>query len=177
MATAKSPPKNGAKTVSGGLSGLAEQLVNRVIRPLGLVILSREGIQETIDEAVERGDITRSDANELAVLLVQRGRQQTEELLTDLERRLGRGREELDAMVKGRRDESVDRLKRGADRARRTVGVGPSFPILGYDDLTAAQVRPRLRKLKRADLKTVRTYERSHASRKSVLAAIEKRLG
>jgi len=28
-----------------------------------------------------------------------------------------------------------------ADRARRVAGVGPSFPIIGYDDLTVAQER------------------------------------
>lgn len=174
--SASKPPANRRGT-TGGLSGLAEQLVNRIIKPLGLVILSREGIQQTLDEAVKRGDITRSDAGELAVLLVQRGRQQTDELLADLERLLGRGRQQLDATIRGRRDESVDRLRRGADRARRTVGVGPTFPILGYEDLNAGQVQQRLRSLGPADLRTVRTYERRHANRKTVLAAIEKRLG
>jgi len=65
---------------------------------------------------------------------------------------------------------------RGADRARRTVGVGPTFPILGYDDLTAGQVAQRLDGLKPADLRRVRDYERRHANRKSVLAAVEKAL-
>ena len=171
MAGSKSAPKRrrtATRSVSEGLSGLADQLVNRIVKPLGLVILSRERLQQTLDEAVKRGDITRSDANELVALLVQRGRQQAEELVADLERLLGRGRQELDP---------VDRLKRGADRARRSVGVGPAFPILGYDELTAPQVRQRLRNLEPADLRKVRTYERRHANRKSVLAAIEKRLG
>ena len=133
-----------------------------IIKPLGLVILSREEIQQTLEEAAERGRITRSDANDLASLLVQRGRQRTDELLADVERL---------------RAESVDRLVRSADRARRRVGVGPSFPIIGYDDLTADKVRQRLRNLAPADLRKVRDYERRHANRKSVLAAIEKRLG
>jgi polyhydroxyalkanoate synthesis regulator phasin len=166
------------KRGSGGLSGLAEQLVERILRPLGLVVLSRERIQETLEEAAERGRVTRSDANELAAQLMQRGRQQTEELLGDIDRLLGRGREQLDsATLKARRSKSVDRLVRGADRARRTVGVGRSFPIGGYDDLTAPQVRQRLGRLDASELRKVRNYERRHANRKSVLARIEKLLG
>jgi hypothetical protein len=130
---------------------LAEQLVERILKPLGLVVLSRERIQETLEEAVERGRVTRSDANELVALLVQRGRQQTDEL--------------------------VERLVRGAEVARRRVGVGPAFPIIGYDDLTVAQIRQRLGTLDRAELRKVRTYERRHAARKTVLTQIEKRLG
>jgi polyhydroxyalkanoate synthesis regulator phasin len=154
---------------------LAEQLVERILRPLGLIVLSRERIQETLEEAAERGRVTRSDANELAALLVQRGRQQTDELLADLDRLLGRGRESANSLA--RRSRSVDRLVRGADRARRSVGVGSSFPIIGYEDLTAVQVRQRLGDLNRSELRRVRDHERRHANRKSVLTAIEKRLG
>jgi hypothetical protein len=143
-----------------------------------LVVLSRERIQETLEEAAERGRVTRSDANELAALLVQRGRQQTDELLGDLDRLLGLGRQQLDsASIKARRSKPVDRLVRGADRARRRVGGGPAFPILGYDELTVPQIRRRLSKLNKSELRKVRTYERRHASRKSVLAQIEKQLG
>jgi hypothetical protein len=60
---------------------------------------------------------------------------------------------------------------------RRVAGVGPSFPILGYDDLTAAQVESRLAGLTPAELRKVRDYERRHANRKTVLSAIEERLG
>ena len=63
-----------------------------------------------------------------------------------------------------------------ADRARRTAGIGPSFPILGYDDLTAAQVQGRLDGLTPAELRKVRDYEKRNANRKSVLSAIESSL-
>jgi polyhydroxyalkanoate synthesis regulator phasin len=168
-----------AETNAGGdgLSGLTEQLVNRVIKPLGLVVLSRERIQEVLDDAAERGRVTRSDANELVGELVNRGRQQTEQLLTDAERVLGRGRQQLGAATsRARRSESLDLLLRSADRARRTVGSGEAFPILGYDELTAAQVQGRLDGLAPAELRRVRDYERRHANRKSVLAAIDKQL-
>src|SRR5690348_1180923 len=79
---------SGASHTGDGLVSLAEQLVNRVINPLGLVMLTRERIQDTLDEAATRGRVTRSDANELVAELVKRGRQQTDELMGDLERML-----------------------------------------------------------------------------------------
>jgi polyhydroxyalkanoate synthesis regulator phasin len=162
---------------SDGAAGLAEQLVNRIIRPLGLVVLTRERIQEVLDDAASRGRVTRSDANELAAELVNRGRQQTDQLIADVERLFGRGRQPLgSAAVRARRSESLDLLLRSADRARRTVSPGESFPILGYDELTAAQVQTRLDGLSPAELRRVRDYERRHANRKSVLAAIDKHL-
>ena len=62
------------------------------------------------------------------------------------------------------------------DRARRRVGVG-SFPILGYDDLTAQQITHRLTDLTPAQLRKVRDYERRHRDRKSVLNAVARKLG
>ncbi|HET6870350.1 MAG TPA: hypothetical protein VFH80_30840 [Solirubrobacteraceae bacterium] len=160
-----------------GLSALTEQLITRIIKPLGLVVLSRERIQEVLDDAAERGRVTRSDANELVGELVNRGRQQTDQLLADAERLLGRGRQQIGAAtMRARRSESLDLLLRSADRARRTVGTGQSFPVLGYDELTAAQVQGRLDGLSPAELRKVRDYERRHANRKSVLAAIDKQL-
>jgi polyhydroxyalkanoate synthesis regulator phasin len=166
-----------AETDAGdGLSALTEQVINRIIKPLGLVVLSRERIQEVLDDAAERGRVTRSDANELVAELVSRGRQQTDQLLSDAERLLGRGRQQIGATVRARRSESLDLLLRSADRARRTVGTGQAFPILGYDELTATQVQGRLDGLSPAELRKVRDYERRHANRKSVLAAIDKQL-
>jgi len=152
-------------------------MVNRIIKPLGLVVLSRERIRETLEEATEQGRITRHDAEELFLTLVQRGREQTDHLLSDLERVLGRGRQQLDSATRrARTNQPLDRLVRGADRARRSIRVGPSFPISGYDDLTAAQVQKRLGGLSAAELRKVRDFERRHANRKSVLSAIDKAL-
>jgi polyhydroxyalkanoate synthesis regulator phasin len=160
-----------------GATTLADQLVNRIIKPLGLVVLTRERIEEVLDDAAERGRVTRSDANELAAELVNRGRQQTEQLVSDVERLFGRGRQQLgSAAIRARRSESLDLLLRSADRARRTVNTGPSFPILGYDELTATQVQTRLDGLSPAELRKVRDHERRHANRKTVLAAIDKHL-
>jgi polyhydroxyalkanoate synthesis regulator phasin len=179
--TRKSTKASRSGRASAGSSAeranLVEQLMNRIIRPLDLVIISRERIQQTLDEAAERGRVTRADANDLVAELVNRGRTQTDDLLGDLERVLDRGRGQIESATRRvRGSDSVDLLVRAGDRARRTVGVGPSFPILGYDDLTAGQVEQRLTGLKPAELRTIRDYERRHANRKSVLSAIERAL-
>ncbi len=155
----------------------SQELLSRVSKQLDLVMLTRERIQETLDEAAERGRVTRTDANVLVSELVQRGRQQSEELLREVEQLVGRGRDQLESATrKARQAEPVERLVRGADRARRTVGAGPEFPIVGYDDLSAKRVQERLSGLNPAQLRQVREHERRHANRKTVLAAIERAL-
>ena len=62
------------------------------------------------------------------------------------------------------------------DRARRRVGVGPSFPITLYDELNVSQVAAASKDLTPAQLRKVRDYETRHDNRKSVLGAIEKKL-
>ena len=173
----RTPANNdGRGDVSDGLASLAEQVTNGVLKPLGLVVLTTERIQEILDDAAARGRMTRSDANDLAAQLVSRGRQQTDQLLSDVERVIGFGRQQLSPATRSRWSEPIDLLVRSADRARRSVGVGQTFPILGYDDLTAAQVQVRLEGLAPAELRRVREYERRHANRKSVLEAIDKSL-
>ena len=58
--------------------------------------------------------------------------------------------------------------------ARRVAGSQPA--ITGYDDLTAAEIADRLDGLDLAQLRRIRTYERANANRKTVLAAVERRL-
>ncbi len=176
-ATKPTTSTGAAKTTSDGLASAAEHLTERVIKQLDLVMLTRDRIQETLDEAAERGRVTRTDANALVAELVNRGRQQTEDLVRDIEQLLGRGLEQIGtATRRARRVEPVDRLVRGADRARRTVGVGPTFPIVGYDDLTAGKVVARIDELSPPQLRAVRDYERRHANRKTVLVALERAL-
>jgi polyhydroxyalkanoate synthesis regulator phasin len=119
----------------------------RRINPIDALILTRERIQEVLDDAVERGRMTRDDATHLLAELVRRG------------------------------TAPADRLLREVDRARRAAGLGSTFPIEGYDDLTAAQVTERLDGLSTAQLRQVREHERRNANRKSVLTALERKLG
>ena len=137
-----------------------EQL-RRFLDPREVVVMTRSRLQEALDEAVERGRMTRDDAGALLADLLQRGREDIEGLL-DGAKSTTRG--------------SAERVLREVDRARRAAGVGPSFPILGYDDLTAAQVTERLGDLGPAELRKVRDYEKRNANRKSVLDAIESKL-
>ena len=138
----------------------AEQL-RRFLDPREVVVVTRTRLQEVLDEAVARGRMTRDDAGTL---------------LSEL---LARGREDIEGLLDGARSTtkgSAERVLREVDRARRAAGVGPSFPILGYDDLTAAQVNERLGDLSAPELRKVRDYEKRNANRKSVLAAIEQKL-
>jgi polyhydroxyalkanoate synthesis regulator phasin len=132
------------------------------------VVLTAEGVKATLDDAVKRGRITRKDATELSQSLLSAGRSQADGFRSDLEQLLGRGRD--------RAALSSDRVLQEVDRARRRVGVGPSFPITLYDELNASQVVSRLKDLTPAQLRKVRDHEKRHDNRKSVLSAIEKRL-
>jgi polyhydroxyalkanoate synthesis regulator phasin len=141
--------------------GMREQLV-RMLTPLDAVLVTRERLQDAIDDAVERGRMTRTDASDLMTEILSRGRRTTEDLLSDVDQLLGG---------------PADRVRREVDRARRATGLGQAFPIAGYETLSAAQVQSRLDDLTPAELRKVRDYERRNANRKTVLAAIETRLG
>jgi hypothetical protein len=125
---------------------------SRTPNPLDLVVLTRARLQEVVDEMVERGRITRGDAADLVADLIARGRAQADELLGQLG-------------VRG-----------PLEAARRAAGLEPEFPIAGFDDLTAAEVASALDGMSAADLRRVREYERANANRKTVLAAIERKL-
>jgi polyhydroxyalkanoate synthesis regulator phasin len=140
---------------------VAEQL-RRYLDPREVVVVTRDRMQEALDDAVERGRMTRDDATDLLGELFRRGRKQTDDLISDLE-----------ALLAGTR-RPADRVLR---EVRRATGLGPPFPITGYDDLTAAQVTERLGGLSPAELRKVRDHEKRNANRKSVLAAVERKLG
>jgi len=112
----------------------------------GALVLTRERVQEVLDDAVARGRMTRDDATEVLAELVRRGRRQADDLLVA-----------------------------PADRLLRATWLG-GLPIAGYDELTAAQVAERLDGLSAADLQRLREHERRNANRKTVLAAIDRRL-
>jgi polyhydroxyalkanoate synthesis regulator phasin len=136
------------------------------------VVLTVDRVQEAMDDAVRRGRLTRDDAEDLVQALVDAGRKQTDDLRAEIEALVGRS---ID-LAGGAGRKASERLAREGDRARRVARIG-SFPITRYDDLTAAQIATRLDDLSPAELRKVRDYERRHGNRKSVLAAVEKRLG
>src|SRR5262249_38751575 len=109
-------------------------------------------------EAVQRGRMTRSDAQEMVQNMLSRGARATDDFLSDIERMLGTRSDSLEPL------EDED-------------GHGTAnLPIGGYDDLSAAQVQERLEGLTAAELRKLRDYEHRHANRKTVLDRIERRL-
>ena len=182
-AAAKATPKHAAaeaparrttrSSAEESLSAILAALIDRLARG---VVISGERLQETIDDAVTRGRITRGDAEDLAKRLINGGRKQTEDIVSDLEVLLTRSRSELLSTGRLARQAPGDRVLREVDRARRAVGIGPSFPILGYDELDAARISARTSDLNAAELRKVRDYESRRANRKSVLEAIERAL-
>ncbi len=86
-------------------------------------------------------------------------------------------RDTLDAAVRrGRmtRDDATELLAELL-RGRRTEEPD-TFPIDGYDELTAAQLIERVKGLEPDELRSVRDYERRNANRKTVLSALDQRL-
>jgi len=193
MATAK---KGSSKTSKGSSSRAAsagrgdksvEAFRNALERSL---VLSRDRLQEAVDDAVKRGRMTQTDANELVSRLVTRGRKQTDDMMKELERLLEQARSEVESRVKPARRraeraaskvsrrtrEAADPVLAEADKLRRRAGVGGGAPITGYETLNATQVKARLKDLSPADLRKVRTQEKRGKARKGVLDDIEKRL-
>jgi len=148
------------------------------------VVLTAERLQETLDDAVGRGRLTHTDADELVARLVSIGRSQAEDLRVEMDEIRGELEElfgqspagVVNAGLRAGSQLTPDRLVREVDRFRRVAGLGPSFPIIGYDDLTAAQIIERLEDLNSAQLRKVRDRERRKAKRQTVLDAIERAL-
>ena len=168
MTQPKSSSARSRKAARPSKSAQTDENVSRGLRELltRAVMLPTELLREAVDDAVRRGRMTRSDAEDLIQSLIAIGRRQTEDVLADVEQLLGRSR-----------GDAADRVLREVDRARRVAGLGGGFPISGYDELAAAQIISRLDGLTPAELRKVRDYERKHGNRKTVLSAIERKLG
>jgi polyhydroxyalkanoate synthesis regulator phasin len=182
-----------AKTVAE----FREALRKNLIKPMEMVMISRDRIEEVLGEAVDQGRVTARDAQRISSGLVKRGQRQTTDVLKDLEQLLGRGRDEIGgrtagarkaaggaagkarkeaAGARGRAVRTASPALAQVDRVRRTAGVGPNFPVTGYDELNATQIQSRLKDLTPAQLRKVRDYEKRNANRKTILNAIESKL-
>jgi hypothetical protein len=146
----ESRPESG----SGRVASARDRILRSVLGPLNAVLLTRKHIEEVLDDAVSRGRMTRSDAQEMAQSLLSRSARATDDFLADLERLLGGRGDALD---------STPAAERG-------------LPIGDYDDLSAAQVQERLDGLTPAELRRLRDYEARHANRKTVLDRIDRKL-
>jgi polyhydroxyalkanoate synthesis regulator phasin len=194
MATASNGKQRSPRS---GQSSRAEQSVQAFRDALDKsVTISRDRLQEVIDDAVRRGRMTRGDAEEIVSRLVTRGRDQADDLIRQLERLLAqireapdRARQQVGGRTQQARKEVGSRAKRArkkavkaadsplaqADRVRRAARV-PGFPITAYDELSVRQIDRRIQELSRAQLHRVRDYERRNKGRKGVLKAVDRQL-
>jgi RNA-binding protein with serine-rich domain 1 len=172
-----------AKTVAE----FREALRKNLIKPMDMVLISRDRIEEVLSEAVDQGRVTARDAQRITSGLVKRGQRQTTDVLKDLEGLLDRGRSGVRGRTAGARKAAGGARGRAVrtaspalaqvDRVRRGAGVGPNFPITAYDELNASQIQSRLKNLTPAQLRKVRDHEKRNAKRKTILNAIESKLG
>jgi polyhydroxyalkanoate synthesis regulator phasin len=149
------------------------------------ITISRERLQEVVDDAVKRGRMTRADAEEMVGRLATRGREQAEDLLSQLDGVLSQVRDVPDRAkqgVGGRAEQArkrtvaaVDKPLASVDRVRRGARV-PGFPITAYDQLSIRQIDRRLQELSRQELRRVRDYERKNKGRKGLLRSLDRKL-
>jgi hypothetical protein len=137
-----------------------DRIVRGMLSPLNVVLLSRNTIEDLFEDAVRRGRMTRTDAQEMAQSLLSRSARATDDFLADLERALG----------------SRGELFEPTTEAGDGGSPSPSLPIANYDELSAPEVQERLDGLTPAELRKLRDYEQRHANRKTVLDRIERRL-
>ena len=103
--TAKAAPKKAAKSAAQKGTAKAKRAPRAPGLDIGIaqlreslehsVTLSRERIQEVVDDAVKRGRMTHGDAEKMIGELYKRGRKQTDALLTELEKLVRQARRKL----------------------------------------------------------------------------------
>ena len=82
------------------------------------VTVSRERLQEVVDDAVKRGRMTRGDGQDLVSRLVTRGREQAESIVDQVEKLVNQARDEVAERTAAPRRTA----ERATDRARREIG-------------------------------------------------------
>lgn len=83
--------------------------------------------------------------------------------------------------------ETTERKKREASRegeqyventaAAKEARKGAALPIAGYDDLNVGEVKDRLGRLSNEEIEGLRTYEREHKNRKTLLEHLDRKIG
>jgi polyhydroxyalkanoate synthesis regulator phasin len=84
------------------------------------VTVSRDRLQEVVDDAVKRGRMTRGDAEKIISELIKRGRKQTDSLLKELERLVKQARR--DVQGRGRSQPVRKQATQAARRAAKKLG-------------------------------------------------------
>ncbi len=158
-AKAKKRKRSSTTAVTRNVAAARDKIVGGVSGSLNAVLLTRKNIEDVIEDAVKRGRMTQHDAHEVIQGLLSRGARATGDIISDLDRLIGRGEDDI------------------TDAGGPSGRPSDNLPITGYDDLSAAKIVERLAGLTPAQLRKVRDYERKHANRKTVLDPIERKLG
>ena len=144
--------------------------------------IQRARVQEIIDDLVSRGTLDRDDADGLLAQLISSSKDYSQALLQVLE--------SVTAPVVATAGKAVGRIAETVRQASPLTSspkpeVEPAVvaeidvevdPIPGYDDLTVAQIKPRLDELDPSGLRRVREIEQAGKARKTVLEWIDQRL-
>jgi polyhydroxyalkanoate synthesis regulator phasin len=93
--TKSSAKKPAPKKAARGTVGLDKSIAQLRESLEHSVTLSRERIQEVVDDAVKRGRMTHGDAEKMIGELFKRGRKQTDALLSELEKLVRQARRKL----------------------------------------------------------------------------------
>jgi polyhydroxyalkanoate synthesis regulator phasin len=115
--TAKKAAPKKRKASSKPTSGLDKSVAQFRESLEQSVTLSRERIQDVVDDAVRRGRITRGDAEKMLSDLVKRGRKHTDALLKELERLVKQARREVGGRANAHRRQAT----KAAQRARKKL--------------------------------------------------------
>jgi hypothetical protein len=135
-----------------------DRLVRGVLSPFNAILITRRNLEEVLEDAVRRGRMTRTDAQDMIQTLLSRGARVTDARLGDIQRLLG----------------NSEGLEPAGESAVTDNSGG--LPITDYDDLSAPQVQERLDGLSLTQLRRLRDYEQRNANRKTVLERIDRKL-
>jgi hypothetical protein len=116
-----------------------------------------------------------SDHELRAVLEHEAARDNRRTIIADIERRLNAGGATATPAARPAK-KAAKRSPRTAKKAAATKAAAKRFPIANYDELTVAEIRPRLSGLSKAQLEQVRERELAGAGRKTILNDIDNRL-
>lgn len=91
-AGARSASKQGSSQATAGLDKSIEHFRDSLEHS---ITLSRDRLQDVVDDAVHRGRMTRGDAEKMVTDILSKGRRQTDSLLGELERVIKQVRKEV----------------------------------------------------------------------------------
>lgn len=149
--------------------------------------IQRTRLQEIVDDLVSRGSLSRADADGLLNQLLTSSKDYSQALLkvldsvaADTRKGIGAGIAPVMATA-GKLADTVRNApgmpKKPSRAPKAAPKPPPADPIPGYDEMTVAEIRPKLPSLSTGALRKVRERELAGKARKTVLAQIDQLLG